>query len=262
MKQRATTVPGSSGCQSRWAALVDDQEGYGAHVIQTFSRLIPAPALTLDIGAGGGRDLDIIKSAHPGTRTIAIDWANSDSLRKRFDSVYALDVERDPLPAADGSVDLVIANQVLEHLKEIFWIWHQVSRVLKVGGHFIVGVPNITSLHNRLLLALGEHPTQWKSYSAHVRPFSKPDTLRFVDVCFPGGYELAAFRGAQFYPLPVALARPLCSIWPGAATFIFFLFRKQREYQREFLAHPVRAQLETNFFLGQDTQPPTPPDAP
>jgi SAM-dependent methyltransferase len=233
--------------------LVDDQEGYGAHIIKAFARLIPAPAVTLDIGAGGGRDLDIIKAVHPSTHTIAIDWANTEALRERFDSAYAIDVERHPLPAADSSVDLVIANQVLEHLKEIFWIWHQVSRILKTGGHFIVGVPNITSLHNRLLLALGEHPTQWKSYSAHVRPFSKPDTLRFVDVCFRQGYELVAFRGAQFYPLPVSLARPMCSIWPSAAAFIFFLFRKQRDYQDEFLAHPVRARLETNFFLGQST---------
>jgi SAM-dependent methyltransferase len=246
----ATDVPGSRGCQSRWAGLVDDQEGYGAHIVNAFARRIPAPAVTLDIGAGGGRDLDIIKTAHPGTRTIAIDWATT-AWHERFDSAHALDVEHDLLPAAASSVDLVIANQVLEHLKEIFWIWHEVSRILKTGGHFLVGVPNITSLHNRLLLAVGEHPTQWKSYSAHVRPFSKPDTQRFVNVCFPRGYALVAFRGAQFYPLPVALARPMCSIWPAAAASIFFLFRKEREYQGEFLAHPVRARLETNFYLGK-----------
>jgi predicted SAM-dependent methyltransferase len=58
-------------------------------------------------------------------------------------SVFALNIERDALPFEDGSVDIVIANQILEHTKELFWIFHQVSRVLPVGGQFIVGVPNL-----------------------------------------------------------------------------------------------------------------------
>jgi SAM-dependent methyltransferase len=201
-------------------------------------------------GAGAGRDLELVKLAYPAVRTIAVECVNTERLRQKFDAVYSVDIERDVLPLADRSLDLVIANQVLEHLKEIFWVWHEVSRVLRVGGHFLVGVPNIASLHNRILLAAGQHPTQWKSYSAHVRPFSKPDTLKFVDVCFPGGYELVAFRGSQFYPLPRAISRAMCAIAPAAAAFIFFLFRKQRDYQREFLEHPVKARLETNFYLG------------
>ena len=38
-------------------------------------------------------------------------------------------IERDDLPLADGQADLIIANQVLEHTKEIFWIFHEVSRL-------------------------------------------------------------------------------------------------------------------------------------
>jgi ubiquinone/menaquinone biosynthesis C-methylase UbiE len=44
-------------------------------------------------------------------------------------SVFALHIERDALPFEDGSVDIVIANQILEHTKEFFRIFHQVSRV-------------------------------------------------------------------------------------------------------------------------------------
>lgn len=64
-----------------------------------------------------------------------------------------LNIERDPLPFADESVDIFMANQVLEHCKEIFWIFSEVSRCLKPGGCFIIGVPNLAALHNRLLLA-------------------------------------------------------------------------------------------------------------
>jgi len=245
-----TVVPGSRGGQSRWARLVDTDEQYGSEIVQQFLGGIESPSVALDIGAGAGRDLGLVKRAHPAVKTLAVECFNTELLRQRFDAVHELDIERATLPLADCSVDLVIANQVLEHLKEIFWVWHEVSRVLSIGGHFLVGVPNIASLHNRLLLGLGKHPTQWKSYSAHVRPFSKPDTVKFVDVCFPGGYELVAFRGSQFYPLPRTASRAMCALFPSAAAFIFFLFRKKREYTREFLEHPVKARLQTNFFLG------------
>lgn len=248
-----TVVPGSRGGQSAWAKFITADEQYGTEIIQRFLKEIEPPATVMDIGAGSGRDLTLVKAAYPSVTTIAVECVNTERLRQKFDLVHAVDIEHATLPLPDGSLDLVIANQVLEHLKEIFWVWHEVSRVLRVGGYFIVGVPNITSLHNRFLLALGRHPTQWKSYSAHVRPFSKPDTLKFADVCFPGGYELVDFRGSQFYPLPRIASRAMCAIAPAAAAFIFFLFKKRREYHREFLEHPVRARLETNFFLGQNS---------
>lgn len=43
-------------------------------------------------------------------------------------------IERDRLPFVSGSVGIVIANQALKHIQELFWIAHEVSRVLRVGG--------------------------------------------------------------------------------------------------------------------------------
>jgi SAM-dependent methyltransferase len=248
--EEVTVVPGSRGGQSAWARFVTTDEQYGSAVVEDFVRRIPAPSKVVDIGAGSGRDLGIVKSIHPKAKTIAVECFNTEQLRQRFDAVHPVDIERNRLPFENTSIDLVIANQVLEHLKEIFWVWHEVSRILTVGGHFLIGVPNIASLHNRVLLAFGRHPTQWKSYSAHVRPFSKPDTLKFVQYCFPGGYELTCFRGAQFYPFPRSTSRVMCTLFPAASAFIFFLFKKTSEYDRQFLEHPVKARLETNFFLG------------
>jgi hypothetical protein len=84
-------------------------------------------------------------------------------------------------------------------MKELFWIAHQVSRVLRVGGSFVIGVPNLASLHNRVLLALGRQPTSIRSASAHVRGFTKPDLAAFLGDCFPGGYRLDGLAGGNFY---------------------------------------------------------------
>jgi hypothetical protein len=99
-------------------------------------------------------------------------------------------------------------------------------------------------------MLLGKQPTQHKVCSAHVRPFSKDDTLAFLSACWPGGYELTQFRGSQFYPFPRSLARLLADTLPTFAFTIFFMIRKTKEYHGEFAAYPVRAGLETNFWTG------------
>jgi hypothetical protein len=142
-----------------------------------------------------------------------------------------------------------MANQILEHTKELFWILDQASRVLKVGGHLLIGVPNLASLHNRILLALGRQPSPIKNNSAHVRGFTKGDIIDLLN-SFPQGYRLESFGGSNFYPFPSLIARPLARLLPSMAWGIFFSFKKVKPYHQEFLDYPRRMQLETNFYLG------------
>lgn len=248
-----STIPGSTGGQHALGGLIDHGETYGAHVIEEFVKRVPSARAIVDIGAGSGRDLEIAKQAHPQSRTIALEAGReyASGLQGKVDEVIVTNIERDPLPFPDESIDIVMANQVLEHTKEIFWIFHEVSRVLSPGGHFIFGVPNVLSFHNRILGLVGGHPTQHKLYSAHVRPFSKRDTVKFLDVCSPGTFEVAAFGGSQFYPFPRAAARTLSRIFPTLAFSIFFSIKKVGPYSGGFLQFPAKAQLETNFYVGE-----------
>lgn len=242
------------GSRHPLARLVDDRETYGRHIIERFTRAAGPVSLVMDLGAGAGEDLRTVRRVHPGCTSVAVD-SNPQviyRLSTQVSMAHELDIEREPLPAATCSVDLVVANQVLEHTKEIFWIFHQVFRVLRVGGHLILGVPNLASLHNRLLLLLGNHPTQHKLLSAHVRPFSRRDTVRCLRACFPG-CSVRQFAGAQFYPFPRIIARPLADIFPSLAFSIFFLIRKDSAYHGEFASYPSQARLETNFFCGKRT---------
>ncbi len=114
-----------------------------------------------------------------------------NSLIKKGIKVYDLNIEKDALPFDNESIDVVNANQILEHVKEIFWIFHNVSRVLKIGGYFVISVPNLASLHNRILLMIGRQPTSIRNYSAHVRGFTKNDIIKFTKIW--GGYKLIGF---------------------------------------------------------------------
>lgn len=243
---------GSSGGSHPLARFTDQLETYGPYVVEQLVGGLKGLKVVVDLGAGPGRDLEIVRRLHPHAQLLAIEAGKeyASSLAGKADRVCVANIERDPLPFSDCQVDLIIANQVLEHTKEIFWIFHEISRSLKVGGHFLFGVPNICSLHNRFLLLIGRQPTQHKVCSAHVRPFSKGDTIAFLNACFPGGYELAEFRGAQFYPFPGRMARLLANAFPTFAFTIFFMIRKVKEYHGEFATYPARAQLETNFWTG------------
>jgi SAM-dependent methyltransferase len=172
-------------------------------------------------------------------------------LRSQNIKVINFDIEHEKIPYPDESVDLIIINQVMEHCKEIWWLTHELTRVLKVGGSLIIGVPNMASLHNRFLLMLGKQPTSINNNSAHVRGYTKKDFIRFLNSGFPGGYKLAGFGGSNFYPFPAFLAKPLATLFPTMAVGIFFHFKKEKKYtNNSFLTYPVEQQLETKFFLG------------
>jgi ubiquinone/menaquinone biosynthesis C-methylase UbiE len=230
--------------------VIDRQLNYGRHNIAAFLKQSAPFQSVVDLGAGGGHDLELAAAVCPEAARYAIESypPNVEKLQKRH-QVFPLNLEHDELPFADESIDVVMNNQVLEHVKEVFWILHQVTRVLRVGGHVILGVPNLASLHNRLLLLTGRQPTVIQNHSAHVRGYTKHDVLRMLEMIFPGGYKLEDFRGSNFYPFPPLIARPLSRILPNSSWSIFLLLKKQRAYNDEFLLHPVVQQLETNFYV-------------
>jgi len=164
--------------------MIDRHLNYGRHVIEFFAKKIKTYSKVLDIGAGNGDDLMIYRKINPEAELFALEFyqPNISILEEKGIKACLCDIERDRFPFEDCTFDIINANQILEHTKEIYWIFHEISRTLKVGGYLVIGVPNLASLHNRILLLLGKHPTCIKSNSAHVRGFTKYDILKFLDI--------------------------------------------------------------------------------
>jgi len=131
--------------------------------------------------------------------------AQAKLARSRGIDVGELDLEATSFPWGDEVMDVVIANQVLEHLKNVWLPMAEMFRVLKVGGWLIVSVPNPASLHNRLLLLLGHQPTSIRTVGPHVRGFTAREIQRFVT----HGQVLALEQtmGIGLYPLPIRWSR-------------------------------------------------------
>jgi len=232
--------------------MIDRTLNYGRPVVREFLQKIPSYSSVLDVGAGTGVDLEIAQSVQPQAAIHAVECypPAAERLRARGWNVHSINIEKDAFPVPTGSLDVVIANQVLEHVKEIFWIFHQISLSLKEGGYCVIGLPNLASLHNRLLLTLGRQPTAITVNSAHVRGYTRQGFLKFLREVAPDLYAMRAFSGANFYPFPPVLAKPLASSLPNMAWGIFFLLQKQRPYEGEFLSYAAPGKLETNYFVG------------
>jgi SAM-dependent methyltransferase len=138
--------------------------------------------------------------------------------------VARIDLETERLPWPDASVDVVLCNQVLEHLKNIWLPMAEMHRVLRPGGHAVLSVPNLASLHNRVLLALGRQPTSIFVFGPHVRGFAFREFCAFVER--GGGYEIERRCTAGFYPVPSPWSSSLSALWRGAGHTTIVLARK------------------------------------
>jgi len=115
-----------------------------------------------------------------------------------------VDVEAAAFPAADGDFDLVIWNRDLVTVKNLGPALREVRRVLRPGGVFVVAVPNLAALHNRLLLLAGRQPTTLHIGNGdHVRGFAIRSMTGFLtrDLDF----ELLRVTGVGLAPASTAV---------------------------------------------------------
>ena len=228
---------------------VDKRLNYGRQCVEDLLSEAAPFSSVLDIGAGSGDDLLTAQTVCPGASLFAADFSDAAAmtLRARGIDAVVMNVEEDSMPYPAESFGVVISNQTFEHVKDLHWILHQVATVLEVGGSLIIGVPNLASFHNRFLLLAGRQPTCIRSVGPHVRGFTMPDLRDLVEIPWVGGMRLASSRGANFYPFPPTLARPLAKAWPSAAWAVFLRFEKLRSYDGEYLTWLRDQQFQTSF---------------
>jgi len=74
-----------------------------------------------------------------------------------------------PLPFADGTYDVVMATEVLEHLPSHLLFYDEAVRILKPGGHLILTTPNVHCLTSRLRFFLtGQHELRGARLGWHI----------------------------------------------------------------------------------------------
>lgn len=120
----------------RYAANWDDERLRMA----ILGRLRPDMVI-LDIGAGAGH-VTQMNFRGLASRVVGIDPDPRVRENRFLDEAHQGLADR--LPFADESFDLVLSDNVLEHLEEPDRVFSEIARVLKPGGYFLAKTPNRT----------------------------------------------------------------------------------------------------------------------
>jgi 2-polyprenyl-3-methyl-5-hydroxy-6-metoxy-1,4-benzoquinol methylase len=148
----------------------------GAERIELFRRYVAGPGLrVLDLGC---RDGSLSRAYADGNEIVGVD-ADREALAAAAElgiETHWADLD-DPLDFSDAGFDVVVAGELLEHLRDPHRVVGDVQRVLRPGGTFVASVPNAYRLKNRLRFLLGRDP---EDDPTHLQMFAPHDVQRLL----------------------------------------------------------------------------------
>ena len=197
----------------------------------------------LDIGPHRGAMTEAIAARVSPTETHAIELIadHLPAARARGIQVIQGDVD-DGLPYPDGTFELVVANQVIEHVRRTDVFLREIRRVLRPGGVACISTNNLSSWHNIASLTFGYQPTPMHVSDevivgnplnpeageahedlgrTHLRLFTQ---RALVELAGHHGLVLRHAETVGYYPLPPALGRPLARLDRRHGAFLVCLF--------------------------------------
>jgi len=202
------------------------------------------PREVVDLGCGDGRATQALVAGLFGARVRGVEGYEPfrDAAAALGLDVLPGDLERS-LPFLDDALDLVVSNQVIEHLADTDAFMAEIYRVLRPGGLAVISTENMASWHNVAALVVGFQPFSSSNYSNRRYPLGNPMglhagenatvldgmlhrrifTTRALRELFAAhGFDVVDVRGSGYHPLPPRLGR----LDPGHAHFISVAGRK------------------------------------
>jgi 2-polyprenyl-3-methyl-5-hydroxy-6-metoxy-1,4-benzoquinol methylase len=157
----------------------------GAAIYRTVARLLAARSaggILADIGCGGG---NLRRELGPSfSRWIGVDAVRYEGIPESVEFIQA-DLDRLPLPLADGSADVVAAVEVVEHLENPRAFCRELIRIARPRGWVVVTTPNQLSMLSLLTLVVKQRFSAFQdaSYPAHITALLEVDLRRIASEC-------------------------------------------------------------------------------
>lgn len=188
--------------------------------------LKPDPnATVLDIGCGSGEFSKRVSDKLGAANYYAVELLSKYACKasQKGLSVVLANVDVG-LPFRDASFNIVISNQVVEHVNNTDNFIAECYRVLKSGGICVASTPNLASFHNIASLAFGFQPPitavsdevicgnpldpcqgeHITSYRRHRRVFTAPSLRALFEF---HGFKIKTLTGIGLHPLPSVISK-------------------------------------------------------
>lgn len=118
---------------------------YGEHIVryQAAADLVKGKTV-LDIASGSGYGSALLAATASRVYGVDVDQDAIDYANKNYksDQVEFLKGDGRKIPLEDGSVDVVVSFETIEHIEDYNGFMREVKRVLKTDGLFILSTPN------------------------------------------------------------------------------------------------------------------------
>jgi SAM-dependent methyltransferase len=159
--------------------LVPEEPGPPREPMRRFVRSLGRVERALDLGCGDGRltaELDAAELTAADVSPVALARA-----ARRLPDARIVELEPDAeLPFDDGSFDLVLCAETIEHVRDVQLLLSEIRRVLRPGGTLALSTP--------AKLPLGPLPDP---LSPHLRFLSRHSLRRLLDQL---GFDVASLR--------------------------------------------------------------------
>lgn len=199
-------------------------------ILELFDAHVPRgwlPEKFLDVGcADGERTMQLVKYLGLPTKSVFGIEIYDDYIKeaKKSFQVIKVDIERDHFPFADNRFQMVVCNQVLEHVKNFMHVINEINRVLSRGGFAIIGTPNLAHLMNRLYLLFGKQPMCLNLDSSHIRGFVHSELLTILRRW--KNWTVLSCNGSTMYPVPYPLSSWLARHFINLSGYSFYIIKK------------------------------------
>jgi 2-polyprenyl-3-methyl-5-hydroxy-6-metoxy-1,4-benzoquinol methylase len=212
------------GTQYEWQNVIDNIFRILDANLKTFK-----PYKIIDIGCGDGSTTARIASYFDINMNNVYGVEYNDDLiniSSKLFNVDKIDLEVDDIPYENNTFDLVICNQVLEHLKHYRKVIDDLIRITSKEGYIIIGIPNLAHLLNRIYLLFGSQPLCIHLNSSHVRSFTHKSFAKMLISLHM--VKLLNCKGSLMYPLPYFIANNIKDHFIGLNGYVCYLLQKMK----------------------------------
>lgn len=169
---------GSDYDDELWLTVPEDPGPPPTHLVELVHSL-PAAADVLDLGCGDGRLTAEIRRAESLTAA-DVSRVALDRAARRLPHARLVELDPDaPLPFDDGSFDLIVCVETIEHVRDLQRLLSEVRRALRPGGTLALTTPAHGRLTGARAMLLG-----WESVadplSPHIRLLSRRSLRRLM----------------------------------------------------------------------------------